>query len=766
MGEGDNRVESPSAVLRQREPAQERWLSIGRDVQVYRGEGVWAVMHMADVVYRFPVGDVGSMRVCMAQLSLQKLATEEELAEAFGCSRVTVCRAKSAFLKGGTPAVVPKRRGPKGSRLAASLVGQIARLRREGLGYRSIGRELLVPRSTVVGVCKRLGLRGRDGQARLSFEAGPGAWGEPAEGPVAVGEAGGCGESCETPAAGAPQAPPPPDTQEAVPGEVEPLRPVAEVGPGEPAPARTVERALAHAGILGRAEVAPEFVSGSEVPAAGVLLAVAMVGKDGCLEVARGAYGALANGFYGLRSLVLTLLTAAWLGVRSVDSLQHGRPHLWGRLLGLDRLPETKTVARKFHEIAARKLGREFMSRMAERRIQANRTVCGVLYVDGHVRQYHGRRRVSRHFVTRRHLAAPAIEDWWVHDGACEPLLRIPGRPGRSMVAMVREIAADARRWVGPDRPLTVVFDRGGWSPKLFAELAREGVYILTYRKGKRRPYPLADFDQEIPLPDRAGRTSRTYRTRDRRTNVSGHRFRSVTVLGKREGHQTEILTTDPQTPTAGILREMFTRWGQENYFKYERTHRSLDLLGSYRFEPVPDDAVVPNPAHQELGRRVREARTRLRTLEVAPDKPRRPGQVGWWTRRLARLKALRRATPRRIRVGDLPEAERPEEPDPERKLFCDVLTTSAQRIETRLLGLLARHYKSSYKDGRQLLRQILHDTGDLALDGNVLTVTLNPLASPHQTAALAALSTELNATAPQFPEAGIHLRFQVHEHP
>ena len=763
MGESDNSLQSRSGVARQ--SGEQRWVSIGEDVQVYRGEEVWAVMHMAEVVYRFPVGDVGSMRVCMAQLSLQKLATEEEIAGAFGCSRATVCRAKAAFLKGGTLGVVPKRRGPKGSRLEAGLEGRIARLRREGLGYRSIARQLLLPRSTVATVCKRLGLRGRDGQAKLSFEQGPQASGEPGEEPVAVAEGGGWGESSESPAARAQEAPPPPATAEGPPAAVGPLGPVAEVGPGEPAPARALERALAHAGILGMAEVAPQFVSGSEVPAAGVLLAMALVAKDGCLEVARTVYGALANGFYGLRGLVLTLLSGAWLGVRSVDSLQHGTPHLGGRLLGLDRLPEAKTIARKLEEIAARKLAREFMSRMAERRIQANRTVCGLLYVDGHVREYHGRRRVSKRFVTRRRLAAPAIEDWWVHDGACEPLLRIPGRPDRSLVAMVREIVADARRWVGPDRPLTIVFDRGGWSPKLFAELAREGVFIITYRKGKRRPYPLADFDQEITLPDRAGRTTRTYRTRDRCTSVGGHRFRSVTVLGKQEGHQTEIITTDFDTQTSGILSGMFSRWGQENYFKYETTHRSLDLLGTYRFQPVPDDVVVPNPAHQELDRQVQEARARLRRLEAARDKPGRPGQVAWWTRRVARLKALRRATPRRVRVADLPEAERPEEPEPERKLFSDVLATSAQRIETRLLGLLARHYKSSYKDGRQLLRQILNDTGDFTLEGNLLTVTLNPLASPHQTTALAALCSEVNATDPRFPETDIRLRFQVHEH-
>lgn len=62
-------------------------------------------------------------------------------------------------------------------------------------------------------------------------------------------------------------------------------------------------------------------------------------------------------------------------------------------------------------------------------------------------------------------------------------------------------------------------------------------------------------------------------------------RFHSVTVLAKRRGHQTEFITTDHETEAAGILRGTFSRWGQEDYFKYETAHRSLALLGSYRFQ-------------------------------------------------------------------------------------------------------------------------------------------------------------------------------------
>jgi hypothetical protein len=38
----------------------------------------------------------------------------------------------------------------------------------------------------------------------------------------------------------------------------------------------------------------------------------------------------------------------------------------------------------------------------------------GFLYVDGHVRAYHGQRTISSNaYVARRHLAMPATTDYW-----------------------------------------------------------------------------------------------------------------------------------------------------------------------------------------------------------------------------------------------------------------------------------------------------------------------------------------------------------------
>jgi len=48
-------------------------------------------------------------------------------------------------------------------------------------------------------------------------------------------------------------------------------------------------------------------------------------------------------------------------------------------------------------------------------------------------------------------------------------------------------VLREVRELLGPRRHSTVVFDRGGWSPKLFRELLAMGFDILTYRKGRTR---------------------------------------------------------------------------------------------------------------------------------------------------------------------------------------------------------------------------------------------------------------------------------------
>jgi len=73
----------------------------------------------------------------------------------------------------------------------------------------------------------------------------------------------------------------------------------------------------------------------------------ARTGRHRDLACATEVYGRTRAAFYGLRSLVLTVIFAALVGEPRAEGLTRIDPVDLGRLLGLDRAPETKTLRRR-----------------------------------------------------------------------------------------------------------------------------------------------------------------------------------------------------------------------------------------------------------------------------------------------------------------------------------------------------------------------------------------------------------------------------------
>ena len=70
-------------------------------------------------------------------------------------------------------------------------------------------------------------------------------------------------------------------------------------------------------------------------------------------------------------------------------------PPALGRVLGLDRAPEVKTIRRKIALLAEAGKASDWITAMARRRVQACPEQAAVCYVDGHVRAYQGTRRIA-----------------------------------------------------------------------------------------------------------------------------------------------------------------------------------------------------------------------------------------------------------------------------------------------------------------------------------------------------------------------------------
>ena len=107
-------------------------------------------------------------------------------------------------------------------------------------------------------------------------------------------------------------------------------------------------------GALGSAPI--QFEAARDVPKGGVLLALPALLAAGLLRHSEALYS-LPDGFYGIASIFLLLALMALARIKSVEQLRYVAPGEWGNLLGLDRIPEVRTLRQKL-EILCQQTGR------------------------------------------------------------------------------------------------------------------------------------------------------------------------------------------------------------------------------------------------------------------------------------------------------------------------------------------------------------------------------------------------------------------------
>jgi prepilin-type processing-associated H-X9-DG protein len=139
-------------------------------------------------------------------------------------------------------------------------------------------------------------------------------------------------------------------------------------------------------------------------------------------EIAREVYGSIGPAFYGLRTTVLTTLLMALLRIKRPEGLKEHSPQALGRLLGLDRALEVKTLWRKLARMAAFGRATEFGRALAQQRVNSQGHAMGFLYVDGHVRAYHGKHKIPKTHLARMRISMPATRPSSSHRGGiCRP---------------------------------------------------------------------------------------------------------------------------------------------------------------------------------------------------------------------------------------------------------------------------------------------------------------------------------------------------------
>jgi len=329
----------------------------------------------------------------------------------------------------------------------------------------------------------------------------------------------------------------------------------------------TMERLAASLGQLG--EAAPRFAPALDVPKGGVLLALPALLLSGLLRHSA-KYFRLPSGFYGLQTIFLLLAFMALARLKSVEALRYYAPGEWGKLLGLDRAPEVRTLRIKLKHLADQEQAFSWSCALCKEWMLEAPEEAAVLYVDGHIRVYHGTTKtLPKHYIARERLCLSATADYWVNAMDGKPFFVVSQAVDPGLLQVLERDIVPRLEQEAPNQPsaeqldtdpllhrFTMVFDREGYSPDFFAKMKKRRIACLTYHK-----YPGEDWPSEEFLPTEvrlASGQQSTIRLAERGTKLGNglwvREFRKLTE----SGHQTAFLSTDYRAPGALLAPAMF----------------------------------------------------------------------------------------------------------------------------------------------------------------------------------------------------------------
>ncbi len=684
------------------------------------------------------------------------LATPQQIARVLDCHRTRIFEYQRRYRDGGIEGVRTQRRGPRaGHKLNGKTLKQAQRLLDQSLSNRRVAAKCEVSEGAIRAALKQGRLVNNDSVGGSNQQGAP-----PPESSSAT-------RTTES-------------TTVSTPRERSDADASCDGGIGVK---RVMDRAFARVGVL--REAPPEFVASQSVSRAGVLIALPTLIEQGLIDIGVAVYGELKNSYFGLSSMLLTFAFMALLRIKSIEGLTAHAPGEFGIALGLDRAPEMRTARRKLKEMGERGLANEFAQQLTRRWAAEDPDALGYLYVDGHVRPYHGRaHRLPKTHVQRRRLCMPATTDYWVNDADAEPLFFVTAAANDGLLAMLEaEILPQARKLVGEGRRFTLIFDREGWSPKSFKRWTKLGIDVLTYRKGKYDDWPTQSFGE---FPAKVAGKDIVYQLGERSVLLAkGFWMREVRRLCP-DGHQTSVMTTRQDLTVLDVAARMFSRWKQENFFRYMRHEFAIDHLPTEAVEAADPTRFVPNPALKGKLVALHKARAHKAKLESEygqrafhNPEPQRASMRGFKIANAGLARAVRLAEneisriqseiaslPQRVEIGSLMDEHEIVRLERERKTICDNIKMVGYRAETQLANLVGPLLPCRGDEARSFLKKVFDLPADILPDhdNNMLRVSLHSMANPRSNRALRELCGVLNQIETTFPGTDFRLAFQAAE--
>ena len=560
---------------------------------------------------------------------------------------------------------------------------------------------------------------------------------------------------------------------------------------------RVADRVLASLGKLVGAAVS--FETCLDVPKAGVLCTLPALVANGLFHGVKQLLGNL-TGYYTTFQVLILLALMALCRIKTTEKFRGHAPGEFGKLLGLDRAPEVRCLRNKMDELSADDGAERWAAHLGKYWMELEPESVGALYVDGHVRVYHGRlTKLPRRYVSRERLCLRGVTDYWVNDAIGRPFFVIEKEIDPGLLNTLRRDIVPRLLNQVPDQPteqqldqdpclcrFILVFDREGYSPAFFHEMwSNHRVACLTYHKHPSDPWPEQWFtEHEVTMP---GGEVITMQLCEMGSCVGSGKdaiwMREVRKLTD-SGHQTSLISTAFDLPHTQLAASMFSRWCQENFFNYMMQHFDIDVLLEYGVTQFPDTEKVVNPTWRQLDRSRNSVQNKLRyrlarfaEMTLHPETEDKPDKYHNWLKKkadrleeienfeyqLKKLKAKLKDTKKHITWGQLDEKDKFLRLLPGRKRLMDTIRMIAYRAETAMVGLITSPTVDS-SDARRLLQDLFVTEADILPDpeNEQLNIRVHNASRPAANRALAQLFEHLNNAEVKYPGTEMRLVYEL----
>ena len=555
-------------------------------------------------------------------------------------------------------------------------------------------------------------------------------------------------------------------------------------------------RLLAAVGHL--SEAPSEFQPCDDVNFGGVLLALPSLLSCGLLRYAS-RFFKLPAGYYGIGHVFAILAFMTLCRVKSIEKLASSSPGEWGKLLGLDRCPATKTLRQKVKLLSAGEV-EAWASQLAEDWMQGDPQTAGILYVDGHTRVYHGSQtQLPRHYVARQKLCMRATADYWVNGFDGLPFFKVNCAVDPGMIRILEDDIVPTLEKQIPNQPsqaqleadpslmrFRLVFDREGYSPGFFKRMKEKRIACQTYRKFVTDQWPEEEFSVHRVKLMLGGEADMQLAERGSLIGTKSSDRIWVREVRKRteNGRQIAIVSTEWSATASEIAGPQFGRWYQENFFKYAREHFNLDRLIDYQLEPVDETTKVVNPAWRKLDGEIRKrvaklARKKVQLADLSLTSGLCPEEIQRHIKEATRLgqevedeavaikqlKSDRKELDKHIEMKELPETDRFLKLAHRSKHFIDTLKIIAYRAETSLVDAVREPLGPHHQDeARSYVQKLFGTEANLRpdQDAQTLTVEIHALATPKDNRILQNLCQQLNETETIYPGTKLRIIYKT----